>query len=105
MKPRLGEYLLLHKNQGNKTNKIIFPTPHPVKGKGVLVQRTLWGNLILGPTARDWFKKDPITGEYVPNAEGVMPNEAIVQKIVGSCQGLVPSIDPSQVIHTFSGVR
>ena len=32
-----------------------------------------------------------------------MPNEEIVKKIVGSCQGLVPSIDPSRVIHTFSG--
>jgi L-2-hydroxyglutarate oxidase LhgO len=32
---------------------VLFPCPHPVYGKGVLVQSTLWGNLILGPTARD----------------------------------------------------
>ena len=52
IKPRLGEYLLLHKDQGTKANATLFPAPGPL-GKGVLVQGTLWGNLILGPTARD----------------------------------------------------
>merc|ERR1719330_825239 len=95
MKPRLGEYLLLHKNQGNKTNKIIFPTPHPVKGKGVLVQKTLWGNLILGPTARDVLE-DGTTTE---------PLEDIMTFILSKCRELVPSFDASETIHSFCGVR
>ncbi len=48
--PRLGEYLLLHKNQGHLANCTLFPCPDTKVGtKGVLVQTTLWGNLILGP--------------------------------------------------------
>lgn len=95
MKPRLGEYLLLHKNQGNKTNKIIFPTPHPVKGKGVLVQKTLWGNLILGPTARDVSDKETLTESL----------DDIMTFILSKCRELVPSFDASEVIHSFCGVR
>ena len=53
--------------QGHKTNATLFPTPHPVYGKGVLVQGTLWGNLILGPTARDTMVKNEKTGEYELN--------------------------------------
>ena len=49
----MGEYILLHKNEGKKANHILFPAPHPKLGKGILVQNTLWGNIILGPTARD----------------------------------------------------
>jgi len=52
IKPRLGEYLLLNRNQGHLARHTLFPCPGPL-GKGVLVQTTLWGNLILGPTARD----------------------------------------------------
>jgi hypothetical protein len=52
IKPRLGDYLLLHRNQGHLARHTLFPCPGPL-GKGVLVQTTLWGNLILGPTARD----------------------------------------------------
>ena len=58
IKPRLGDYLLLNRNQGHLTSHTIFPCPDPILGKGVLVQTTLWGNLILGPTARDMHRPD-----------------------------------------------
>ena len=48
----MGEYILLHKNEGKRANHILFPAPSKL-GKGILVQPTLWGNLLLGPTARD----------------------------------------------------
>ena len=53
IKPRIGNYILLNRNQGHLARTTLFPCPHPILGKGVLVQTTLWGNLILGPTARD----------------------------------------------------
>merc|ERR1719174_2472742 len=59
IKPRLGEYVLLKKSQGKVCNHILFPCPGKY-GKGILVQKTLWGNVILGPTARDVHEwKDP----------------------------------------------
>lgn len=42
---------------------ILFPAPGKM-GKGVLVQTTLWGNLILGPTAAD--VADPATATRTP---------------------------------------
>lgn len=69
VKPRMGEYILLHKDEGIKTTHTLFPCPHPIYGKGVLVQGTLWGNLILGPTARDTMKKDKESGKYIINQD------------------------------------
>ena len=34
--PRLGDYLLLNRNQGHLTTHTLFPCPDPVLGKGVL---------------------------------------------------------------------
>eukprot|EP01063_Lacrimia_lanifica_P020350 TRINITY_DN27682_c0_g1_i1.p1 TRINITY_DN27682_c0_g1~~TRINITY_DN27682_c0_g1_i1.p1 ORF type:complete len:693 (+),score=203.56 TRINITY_DN27682_c0_g1_i1:46-2124(+) len=93
--PRLGEYLLQHKSEGKKVARTIFPAPHPVKGKGVLVQGTLWGNLILGPTARDLH--DPQTVKDTPSE--------INRYIIDKCRDLVPSIDPAKTIHAFCGAR
>ena len=120
IKPRIGEYLLLNKSQGGLSNHILFPTvrgtarwegrgvfpvPHthpfthpfqPSKmGKGVLVQTTLWGNSILGPTAVDL--SDPTAATRTP-AE-------IMTAILSKCRELVPSLDAGETFHTFSGLR
>lgn len=41
IKPRLGDYLLLNRNQGKYAHCTLFPCPGPL-GKGILVQQTLW---------------------------------------------------------------
>ena len=94
IKPRLGEYLLLHKKEGSKARHILFPAPGKM-GKGVLVQTTLWGNLILGPTAAD--VADPETAKRRP--------ADIMAAILARCRDLVPSFDAHEVIHAFSGAR
>ena len=92
IKPRLGEYLLLSKEQGPKANATLFPAPGPL-GKGVLVQGTLWGNLILGPTARDVHNPE----HMATTADG------ITGYIIDKCKELVPSFNPRDVIHSFAG--
>jgi glycerol-3-phosphate dehydrogenase len=105
VKPRLGEYLLLHKRQGKFAKHTLFPAPGPM-GKGVLVQSTLWGNLILGPTARDTLRKDEATGLYVENEETRDESpDSIAKYILTKCKELVPGFDAGSVIHTFSGAR
>jgi len=95
IKPRLGDYLLLNRNQGHLTTKTLFPCPDPILGKGVLVQTTLWGNLILGPTARDVYK---------PEAANMTAAE-VQHYILSKCKNLVPSFDPKETIHAFCGAR
>lgn len=95
IKPRLGDYLLLNRNQGSLTKHTIFPCPDPVLGKGVLVQTTLWGNLILGPTARDVHSPDFATTS----------KEDIQTYILSKCKQLVAGFDVNQVFHSFCGSR
>jgi len=97
VKPRLGEYVLLRKNQGPLCNHILFPCPGPY-GKGILVQKTLWGNLILGPTARD-------VHEWPDASSDPDSKEAILGQILAACRGLVPDFDTSESIHAFAGAR
>lgn len=92
IKPRLGDYLLLNRDQGYLTRHTLFPCPHPKYGKGVLVQTTLWGNLILGPTARD-------TDAYNESPESIQ------KYILSKCRQLVPGFDAKQSFHGFAGAR
>jgi len=95
IKPRLGDYILLNRNQGHLTQKTLFPCPDPVLGKGVLVQTTLWGNLILGPTARDTYKPDALN----------MSVAEIQEYILSKCKHLVPYFDAKESFHGFCGAR
>ncbi len=106
IKPRLGEYILLNKSEGHYSNHVLFPAPDPHLGKGVLVQNTLWGNLILGPTARDTLVKNEATGEYeVDVAVQNESRESIASYIFTKCRELVPGFNAHEIIHTFSGSR
>jgi hypothetical protein len=95
IKPRVGDYLLLNRNQGHLAKHTLFPCPDPVLGKGVLVQTTLWGNLILGPTARDMHQED----------KAAMSSAEVQHYILSKCQDLVPTFDPKETIHAFNGAR
>ena len=97
IKPRLGEYVLLKKSSGNQCNHILFPCPGPY-GKGILVQKTLWGNLILGPTARDVHEWPD--GKTDPDAK-----TDILKTILQGCRRLVPTFDTDDSFHSFSGAR
>eukprot|EP00579_Thalassiosira_antarctica_P003812 CAMPEP_0201906780 /NCGR_PEP_ID=MMETSP0902-20130614/57198_1 /ASSEMBLY_ACC=CAM_ASM_000551 /TAXON_ID=420261 /ORGANISM="Thalassiosira antarctica, Strain CCMP982" /LENGTH=716 /DNA_ID=CAMNT_0048440925 /DNA_START=7 /DNA_END=2157 /DNA_ORIENTATION=+ len=95
IKPRLGDYLLLNRSQGHLTRHTIFPCPDPILGKGVLVQTTLWGNLILGPTARDMHTDEARD----------MSQASIQEYILSKCKKLCPYFDPKETIHAFCGAR
>lgn len=106
VKPRMGEYVLLNKDQGHMARHVLFPCPHPVYGKGSLVQSTLWGNLILGPTARDTMIKNEETGLYEPDPNVIHEDkDNIMGYILAKSRSLVPSFDAGKAIHTFAGVR
>eukprot|EP01083_Nonionella_stella_P034247 93771_1 len=90
IRPRLGEYLLLNKDESYLTKHTLFPCPSE-RGKGVLVQSTLWGNLLIGPTSR-YFKERRSKDE-------------IIKFLFWRSKELIPSIDGSKIIHSFAGSR
>lgn len=59
------------------------------------MQSTLWGQLILGPTARDM---------HLPEV-AAETTEDIMQYIISKCRELVPTFDMKEVFHTFYGAR
>ncbi len=52
IKPRVGEYLLMDKSEGEIVSHTLFQVPNKM-GKGILVTPTVHGNLLVGPTALD----------------------------------------------------
>lgn len=56
---RVGEYIIFNKDQGNLFKSTIFQCPSS-KGKGVLVSKTVHGNLFIGPNATDITEKDNV---------------------------------------------
>jgi len=91
--PRVGEYMLLDKNEGSRVSHTIFQVPSK-EGKGILVSPTVDGNLLTGPTAA--VVESPASTETTP--EGL----AMVSRLAAKS---VPSVNFRQVITSFSGVR
>lgn len=92
--PRWGEYMLLNKDQGKHSRHVLFPAPSKM-GKGIVLQPTLWGNLLLGPTARDASDA---------KAMAMSPTDLMLE-LISKCRELVPGFDAGKVIHSFAGAR
>ena len=91
--PRKGEYLLLDKVAADAVRTVLFPCPTPVS-KGILVTRTIHGNVLLGPNAVDVSAKDDLR-----------TTAAGLDEVLSGALGLVPSLNPRHVIRTFAGLR
>lgn len=91
--PRKGEYFVLDRMAAEHVRNVLFPCPTPVS-KGILVTRTIHGNVMLGPNANNTLDKNDLS----TTAEGL--NEVLTGALK-----LVPSLNPRQVIRTFAGLR
>ena len=55
--PRRGDYFLFDKECGDTVKRTIFQCPN-IKGKGVLVTKTVHGNLLVGPSSNNILDKE-----------------------------------------------
>ena len=92
--PTKGEYYLLDKNQSYLANRVIFQTPSKL-GKGVLVSKTVHGNLIVGPNASIDVKHKDDTSNTAEVFDYVRKTSA----------RSIPSINFRENIRNFAGVR
>lgn len=90
--PRKGEYKVLDKSEGYKASHTLFTCPTE-KGKGVLVTKTVHGNLLVGPNAKV-VEKDDIT-----------TSKSGLKEIMDGGRKSIPNIDFSKTITSFAGVR
>ena len=50
--PRSGQFMIFTRGSGDPINTVVFQLPTKL-GKGVLLTSTYYGNLLLGPDAKD----------------------------------------------------
>ena len=91
--PRKGEYCLLDKKAGNHVNHTIFALPDKL-GKGVLVTRTIHGNLLVGPTATD-----------IPDKDDTSTTREGLDMVISKAGRNVKNLPMRQVITSFAGLR
>lgn len=95
--PRRGELLVFDKLSRPKVPLIVLPVPS-AKGKGVLVSPTIYGNVMLGPTAEDLADREA-TGTstdgfafLVEKGRRLMP-ELLDEEVTAAYAGLRAAID------------
>lgn len=93
IQPSRGEYFLLDKSQGSTINGIIFGCPTP-ETKGVLIARTIHGNMIVGPTS-----------ESISDRDDTSTTAAKLNEIRNRASELIPSINFRDNIRNYSGIR
>ena len=89
---RRGEYILLDRESGDLVSHTLFFTPTE-KGKGILVTKTVDGNILLGPTAEEVDGNDTST-----SAAGL---DSVIEK----AGKMLKSVPLYNTITSFAGVR
>jgi glycerol-3-phosphate dehydrogenase len=91
--PRRGELVVFDKLSRPKVPTIVLPVPSSL-GKGVLVSPTIYGNVMLGPTAEDLADR---------SATGT--SEHGLDFLLERGQRLMPSLMDEEVTATYAGLR
>jgi glycerol-3-phosphate dehydrogenase len=91
--PRRGELLVYDKLARPLVNRIVLPVPSS-RGKGVLVSPTIYGNVMLGPTAED-----------LEDRTNTGTSEGGFEFLVGKGERLMPLLLQEEVTASYAGLR
>jgi len=91
--PRRGELIVFDKFSRSLINHVILPVPTP-RTKGVLISPTVYGNVLLGPTAEDLDDKT-----------NTATSEAGLQALLEKGRAILPALLEEEVTATYAGLR
>lgn len=91
--PRRGELLVYDKQARPLVDRIVLPVP-TARGKGVLISPTIYGNVMLGPTAED---RD--------DREDTSTSAAGIAFLLDKGRALMPDLLDEEVTATYAGLR
>lgn len=91
--PRKGELLVFDKQSRPLARHIVLPVPSKA-GKGVLISPTVYGNLMVGPTAQD-----------IADRTDTSTTEAGFAFLREKLTGLMPALLEEEVTATYAGLR
>ena len=91
--PRRGELIVYDKFARSLINHVILPVPTAIT-KGVLISPTVYGNILLGPTAEDLEDKT-----------NTATSEAGLAMLLEKGRAILPQLMQEEVTATYAGLR
>ena len=93
--PVRGEYCEIRGPRAELVRNLVYPVPHHVGlSLGVHFTKTLWGTLLLGPTAR-----------YVEGKENYERERIGISEFAADVKTMVPEIEESDLRLAYTGLR
>ncbi|MBM3572319.1 MAG: FAD-dependent oxidoreductase, partial [Alphaproteobacteria bacterium] len=93
IKPRRGQFIVFDKSARGLLNVILKPVPNPAS-RGILITPTVFGNILLGPTAEDIDDVD----------DWRVTSEGLAQLKQAAC-AMLPRLLDHDVTTTYCGLR
>jgi glycerol-3-phosphate dehydrogenase len=91
--PRRGELIVYDKLARPLVNHVLLPVPTAIT-KGVLISPTIYGNILLGPTAED-----------LPDKTATNTSENGLQSLLEKGKKILPKLLNEEVTATYAGLR
>jgi glycerol-3-phosphate dehydrogenase len=93
--PVRGDYYEVTRAKRDLVRGLVYPLPHPgLMGLGVHFTRTLWGNVLLGPSAR-----------YVEDKNDYERDREPVEEFARGARRLLPELEVGDLTPAHSGIR
>ncbi len=93
IRPRKGQFLVFDKSASRLIDSIILPVPND-KTKGIVVCRTIFGNLLVGPTAEEQESRDDASVDV-----------DTLQSLYAKGVEIIPELANHGVTATYAGIR
>ncbi len=93
--PVRGEYCELLRSKQDWIRGLVYPLPHPEGvSLGVRLTKTVWGNVLVGPTAR-----------YLDDKNNYERDREPIEEFARGAKLLLPDLEPSDLTPAYSGIR
>jgi len=91
--PRKGQFVVFDKPGASLISSIILPVPTE-RTKGVVVTRTIFGNVLVGPTAEEQKERD-----------SAPVDETMLKDLVAQAVRIVPALSHVGITASYAGLR
>ena len=93
IRPRKGQFVVYDKAAARLLRTIVLPVPSE-RTKGVVLARTIFGNLLVGPTAEEQEDREHATVE-----------RATLEELIAKGEAMLPALAGMPVTATYAGLR
>jgi glycerol-3-phosphate dehydrogenase len=93
IRPRKGQFVVFDKAAAGFVKAIILPVPTP-ETKGIVICRTIFGNVLVGPTAEDQVSREDTAVE-----------RATLEALIAEAARKIPALAGMPVTAVYAGLR